>query len=283
MIYITKNQHSPNYKIDQKINCGANIYEIMDFIGCGGNSSVYECINQMGIEYAIKFQLVFSEVANLRFEKEIAIMLSVQHAHIIKIIDHGNIKGYKNGKKEDSIDIKFIIMEKADMNLREYLMRENILPYSIYAAQLRGLAEALGVIHEVAFHRDIKPENILIKGDRWLISDFGLCKYIADTEDITGDYAKIGPKFWMSPEAMDKVMFGTNNISTYSDVYQLSAIFWLIINRKYPLGIISEQDWKGEVNGLFKVLYSSLHNNCEKRPKNGKEFYKLITEATIGC
>jgi serine/threonine protein kinase len=36
-------------------------------------------------------------------------------------------------------------------------------------------------LHEKAIHRDIKPDNILISNGRWLLSDYGLCKFDSDT------------------------------------------------------------------------------------------------------
>jgi serine/threonine-protein kinase len=44
-------------------------------------------------------------------------------------------------------------------------------------------------LHEKAIHRDIKPDNILISNGRWLLSDYGLCKFDGDTaqDSITKD------------------------------------------------------------------------------------------------
>ena len=59
------------------------------------------------------------------------------------------------------------ILEKADLNLKDFLSQTITISYDIYAPQFRGLCEALTEIHQFAIHRDIKPENILIKGVSW--------------------------------------------------------------------------------------------------------------------
>ncbi len=73
------------------------------------------------------------------------------------------------------VDVHFVIMEKADENLISYLKSHDTIGYETYAAQFRSLCEALESLHQHAIHRDIKPENILVRGETWVLSDFGLC------------------------------------------------------------------------------------------------------------
>ena len=258
-------------------------YEISDRLGAGGNGVVYECIDQSGMLYAIKFLLHFNEKSKMRFKQEISLMKRLHHPHIIRYIDDGFIKLRENKHSNQEQQALFVIMEKADINLKDFLFQTSKIPYDIYAPQFRGLCEALMEIHQFAIHRDIKPENILIKGETWVLSDFGLCEFLNSDEhcDITGENEKVGPIFWMSPEAVNKYYFGINEIGTYSDVYQLGMIFAFVLMKKFPGGILDEDNFINADETIRNIILKTLVNDYTKRPKNGSTLLELINDATI--
>lgn len=268
---------------DEIVTATGNSYEIGERIGSGGNGAVYECIDQSGCMYAIKFLLHFDSKSKERFKQEISLMKKLQHPHLVRYIDAGQVK-VKPRKKEDRYeDSLFVIMEKADSNIMDYLSKNKNIPYEQYVPQFRGLCEALGQIHNYAIHRDIKPENVLIKGETWILSDFGLCEFLDPEEhkDITKDNEKIGPIFWISPEAVNKYYFGTDDIGPYSDVYQLGMLFTFVLSRRYPGGIVTSDYCFNTTEEIKNVLIETLSNNCDRRPQNGQELLKLFNEATI--
>ena len=258
-------------------------YEISDRLGAGGNGVVYECIDQSGMLYAIKFLLHFTEKSKKRFSQEITLMKRLHHPHIIKYVDDGFIKLRENKNSNQEQQALFVIMEKADLNLKDFLLRTSKISYDIYAAQFRGLCEALMEIHQFAIHRDIKPENILIKGETWVLSDFGLCEFLNSDEhcDITGENEKIGPIFWMSPEAVNKYYFGINEIGTYSDVYQMGMIFAFVLMKRFPGGILDGDNFANADDAIGNIILKTLANDYTKRPENGGTLLELINDATI--
>ena len=260
-----------------------NYYEIGDRIGSGGNGAVYECIDQSGCTYAIKFLLHFDAKSKMRFEQEISLMQKLNHPHLVKYIDSGQVKVKKRKKDTNFEDSPFVIMEKADSNVMEYLKKNKSIPYEQYVPQFRGLCEALGQIHDYSIHRDIKPENVLIKGETWILSDFGLCEFLDPEEhkDITKENEKIGPIFWISPEAVNKYYFGTDDIGPYSDVYQLGMLFSFVLSRRYPGGIVTNDYCFNTTDEIKNVLIETMSNSSAKRPQNGSELLKLFNEATI--
>jgi serine/threonine-protein kinase len=252
-----------------------------DRLGVGGNAAVYECVDRQGSTWAIKFLLNHSEKAKKRFLQEVDVLFRLNHPHIIKCIDHGEVSGTS---KKSSVNIPFLIMEKADMNIVDYMRKLNgNIGYDIYAPQIRGLADALNHLHKVAVHRDIKPENILVRGETWLLSDLGLCTAIDEEDrlDVTRTQERIGPKYWLSPEATDRVYFGAQEIDAVSDVYQLCAVFWFIITRRYPLGIIETDDYSLFDGLVCQELIKALKYNRDKRTPNGAALYERICNATI--
>ena len=264
---------------DEVLSSMGKTYEIQEKIGEGGNGSVYECIDIRGNMYAIKFLVRTSKKNCLRFAQEVSLMQKINHPHIIQYIDHGMVEAID--KKGNITEMPFVIMEKADKNLVDFIKKNGSIDYQIYAAQFRGLCEALEELHKYAVHRDIKPENILIKGETWVLSDFGLCKFLDTKEDkeLTRVNEKVGPAFWMSPEAITSFYFGKDLIGTYSDVFQICAVFLFVLTQNYPGGIISEESIN-TTPPIRQLLLSAMSNDFNNRPINGHELVERYNNAT---
>lgn len=265
---------------DEIVSFSGKSYELRDRIGSGGNGAVYECIDSSGSIYAVKFLLQLSEKSKRRFDQEVSLLERVNHPHIIRYVDKGKADAIKH--KGQAAELPFVVMERADKNLVDYLRSVEMIPYEIYAAQFRGLCEALAEIHKIAIHRDIKPENILIKGETWVISDFGLCTFRAPEEhrEITKENEKVGPAFWMSPEAIDCSYFESELIGTYSDVFQLCAVFAFVLTKRFPGGIIQDSNNLNTTPEIGDVLIRSLSNDFSQRPADGSVLVAQYNNAT---
>lgn len=266
------------YDVPGTIHLHERKYDLLDPIGAGGNGSVLECLDDEGKSYAIKFQLNLSDESIKRFDQEIKVHKMIKHPHVINYIDSGTVTAHEVKKDGDrECKIPFLIMEKAEGNLADYLKDRNIVAYSEYIQQFLGLSDALNELHKTAIHRDIKLENILIVGDRWVIGDFGLCSFLDENhEDITRIDEKVGPKYWMSPEAINRIYNSSVCIVPASDVFQLSAVFWFVVTLKYPLGIVTADDWESDDVEIGKVILSGLTHNTDKRLHNGNELYHKL-------
>ena len=273
-----------SFEGEEIISRNRKSYELGDRIGSGGNGAVYECIDTSGTQYAVKFLLHTSKKSTCRFGQEVSLLRKLNHPHIIKYVDDGIIQMTKMTRRSmQTVDIHFVVMEKADENLVSFLQKHDSIGYETYAAQFRGLCSALEALHQYAIHRDIKPENILIKGDTWVLSDFGLCEFLDPTEhqEITRTNEKVGPAFWMSPEAIDSYYWGCDSIGTYSDVFQLCSVFAFVLMRKHPGGILSPSINLNTTPALTQLIIDSLSNEYENRPSDGHALVQRYNEATF--
>lgn len=270
------------FEVPDQIYTDGKKYELGDSLGSGGNSSVLECFDNQGNPFAIKFQLNLSEKSRKRFEQEIKVHSRIKHPHLINYVTSGEVDAEEQVRKgTKKCNIPFLIMEKADRNLYEYIQEQSPkgVPYSEYIQQFIGLSDALAQLHKFAIHRDLKLENILVLGDRWVIGDFGLCSFLdEDHEDLTGLNEKIGPKYWMSPEAINRIYNETEEIVPASDVFQMSAIFWFVVTARYPLGIVTKGDWNKGDEEICDILIEGLMHNSKSRIQNGEILHEKIED-----
>lgn len=282
--------HKTRFKVPARI-VGANgkTYTIEEQIACGGNAVVCECGDEAdGTVYAVKF-LTNNSGKNRaeRFEIERKLMedlSAIKHDHLIAYVTCGRANSIRVDARQNQykVALPFVIMEIANCSLRDFIIKQNKEPigFEIYSAQFRGLVSALELLHRQAIHRDIKPENILVVGERWVISDFGLCSLL-DTcggEDLTPDWQIPGPRFWMSPEANNRSIGLPVEISFASDVFQLAAVFWWVVNRRHPSGILVREDWIG-AESLYDPVSKGLQHSTARRFETAKDFGAAVVEA----
>lgn len=270
-------------------SCGRR-FEVEERINAGGNGVVFRCVEvTTGSEYAIKFLLKYDKANKRlrRFEFERKQLEHLFHEHLVRFVARGAVVSDRvRHRRKSRKRIEFFVMELADSgNLRDLSSGGDYIREEIYKPQFRGLTAGLKVIHDHdVVHRDIKPENILISGEKWLLCDFGLCAPLTRTgRDITGN-ENVGPRFWMSPEMSNRCL-GVDGlfakIGKASDVFQLASVFWFIVNRRHPSGIIEEGDWLGPPV-LFPVMKRALEHCPKRRISNGGQFHEELCAALEG-
>lgn len=265
-------------------------YIVGDHINSGGNAVVHTCYEKStGDSYAVKFQVEFRDRRRERFEREIQLLRELNDPHIISFVASGKVRGTKLRKaqgtrgrypqSETRVDeVPFLVLSLATASLAEYARSPNQIPNATYLGQFIGLARALTKINLRALHRDIKPENILVVGETWAISDFGLCDLTVEGFDLSTDDEKIGPAFWMSPEALNKRLGCDDLIGEESDVFQLASVFWYVACGRHPTGIVRRDDWKGPER-LYPVMKKALFHTKEQRFVSSEAFKDALIEA----
>jgi serine/threonine-protein kinase len=269
---------------DQIIGDDKNIYIVGERIAAGGNAVVHECNEKLsGDSFAVKFQVELRERRRERFQREVELLREFNDPHIIRFVASGTVRGVRAGRvrgRGNSEELPFVILAKASTDLAKHAKTSQQISPATYLAQFIGLAKALVRINEKALHRDIKPENILVVGDAWVISDFGLCDLQEGGPDLSRVNEKIGPALWMSPEAFNKNLGCPDVIDQTSDVFQLTSVFWYATCGRHPTGIVRDTDWRGPTE-LFPIMEKALLHNCQNRFQTSVEFSAALEAAII--
>lgn len=258
-----------------------------DHINSGGNAVVHACLERStGESYAVKFQVELRQRRRQRFEREIELLRELDDPHIIPFVASGTVRGTKMTRSQKRghqltsrvDDVPFLVLTLATASLAEYARSPNQISNAIYLGQFIGLARALEKINCKALHRDIKPENILVVGETWAISDFGLCDLTIEGFDLSTDDERIGPAFWMSPEALNKQLGCGDLIGQESDVFQLASVFWYVACGRHPTGIVRRDDWKGPEH-LYPVMERALLHTKGQRFATSEAFKDALIAA----
>jgi serine/threonine protein kinase/tetratricopeptide (TPR) repeat protein len=183
-------------------------YEILAFIGAGGMGEVWKaCDTRLNRTVAVK-KLKGDHSA--RFEQEAQAVAALNHPHICQIHDVG----------PDYLVLEFI----EGSPLKGPLTAEQALPL---AAQIAGALEAAhkrGILH-----RDLKPANVLVTENGAKLLDFGLAKFVSESETTettrTIEGSVVGTAAYMSPEqAQGKCA------DARSDIFSFGALLYEVLS-----------------------------------------------------
>jgi tRNA A-37 threonylcarbamoyl transferase component Bud32 len=206
-------------------------YEVGKLIGHGGMASVFEGSHvALTKPVAIKVlheHVAQSEAMRARFLREARLAATLEHPHVVNILDVG-VQG----------DIAYIVMERLHgEDMAAYLRRAKKLSVEGALTVLLPVASALAFAHERGIvHRDLKPANVFLAKDRHgellpKIVDFGLSKlFVADDAPLTDTDMVIGTLEYMAPEQT----FGSRRVGPAADQYSLAAIFYEAVTGHLP-------------------------------------------------
>jgi eukaryotic-like serine/threonine-protein kinase len=113
-----------------------------------------------------------SEISNERFRREIQLVATLQHPHIVPLLVAGDAGG-----------LPYFTMPYVDgETLRQRLTRGPLdlrEAFQVFRDVLKALAwaHAHGVVH-----RDVKPENVMLSGGVAVVTDFGIAKALLDAQ-----------------------------------------------------------------------------------------------------
>ncbi|HMI57979.1 MAG TPA: serine/threonine-protein kinase, partial [Gemmatimonadaceae bacterium] len=203
----------------------AGRYRIEREIGRGGMATVY-LAHDIKHERQVALKFIHAEVADgqatERFRREIALLASLQHPHILPLYDSGEFEGA----------LFYVMPYIGGETLRGRIKREGRLPIDESIRLAREVADALAYAHaHDVIHRDIKPENILLSEGHALVGDFGIARAVsrAGGKRLTDAGFAVGTLSYMSPE-----QGSADDVDGRSDLYSLACVVYEMLTGKVP-------------------------------------------------
>jgi formylglycine-generating enzyme required for sulfatase activity len=202
-------------------------YTLVRELGQGGMGAVFLGRDvKLGREVAIKVlpPTTRAYLGTDRFQREVQLVARLSHPHIVPLFEADEVDGF----------LYYVMGYVAGESLAERLANQGQLPLDEALRITTEVGDALQYAHDRGIiHRDIKPANILLSGGHALVTDFGIAKSVAESEEgktLTGTGVTVGTAAYMSPEQAS----GERRIDARSDVYALAAVLYEMLTGEPP-------------------------------------------------
>jgi serine/threonine-protein kinase len=208
-------------------------YTLEREIGIGGMATVY-LARDIKHDRQVALKVLRPELSSAmgaeRFPREIRLVASFNHPHILSLYDSGQSAGF----------LYYVMPFVEGETLAQRLQREHQLPISDTLRILGEVADALAYAHERGVvHRDIKPANVLLSGRHAVVADFGVAKALAASagDQLTTVGIAVGTPQYMAPEQA----MGEAGIDHRVDIYALGCLAYEMLTGEPPFSGRSAQ------------------------------------------
>ena len=235
-------------------------YEIERELGRGGMSTVFlarDLKHERPVALKILRPDLASAVGSERFLQEIKLTASLNHPHILPLLDSGSLDGL----------VYYVMPFVSGGSLRDRLKPGEPLPLDRAVGIGREVASALDYAHRAGVvHRDVKPENILFSEGLAVVADFGVAKAVSsvDRRTLTRSGFPVGTLGYMSPEQAA----GRTDLDERTDVFSLGCVVYEMLIGDTPAGWPSPEDSRLgrflEAPAAHRALLSALPGRVEQ-------------------
>ncbi|KAK4254570.1 hypothetical protein QN277_009933 [Acacia crassicarpa] len=257
-----------------------NRFDECNFLGKGSFGSVYKGILSNGKIVAVKVFNSNLEEALRSFDIECAVICTLRHRNLTKIIS-----SCSNG------DFKSLIMEfMSNGSLDRWLYSHNHCLDVVQRLNIMiDVASALEYLHlgssTSVVHCDIKPSNVLLDENMVAhLSDFGIAKLLSESQSeiYTTTLATIG---YMAPEYGSK-----GAVSIKGDVYSFGILLMEMLTRKKPTDemfvqglTLKEFVSKSTPHSIIDILDDNLLHTSSQKARNILLPISSVFELALNC
>lgn len=249
-------------------------YRLDAVLGRGGMGRVYRGtqIAPAPIERPVAIKLIredrLGEAAARRFEREAATLASLQHPHIVAMLDYGDEElGDGRGR--------YLVMELLEGEpLSTVMEREGALDPERASALATQILRALDAAHSAGVvHRDLKPANVLLVdygGDREFVKlvDFGIARDVGQASSLTGTEDIVGSPRYISPEQAT-----AQPITAQSDLYAWGAVVYEMLTGRPVFSRASALD----------TVMAHAHDPAPPPTRDGVPLEGPLVDAAMAC
>ena len=199
-------------------------YKLEEQLGRGGMATVYRAF-QTTVKRYVAVKVMSPDIARdpgfvERFAREAELIASLQHPHILPVIDYGEADG-----------THYIVMRYIEGGSLDDRMRRRPLTLQESARLLEQISAALDYAHKRGvIHRDFKPNNVLLDGEEnTYLTDFGIARLMDSSSHLTITGTIMGTPAYMSPEQ------GTGRtVDARADLYSLGVVVYEMVTGRLP-------------------------------------------------
>ncbi len=202
-------------------------YEIISLLGEGGMAAVYRARQTLAgsVHREVAIKVIQARLANreefvVRFQREAQTIMSLSHAHILKVFDFGQ-----------QADLIYLVMELLRGGSLAERIEKGALPLAETSRLLDQIASALDFAHSRGIiHRDLKPQNVLLdESGNTFLGDFGIVKLLNESNALTQSGALVGTPAYMAPE-----QWQTGAVDARVDIYSLGVMLYQMVSGRIP-------------------------------------------------
>ncbi len=221
-------------------------FEVLEVLGAGGMGAVYK-VRDPRLSRLVALKIVHpmlghpdssrAEIFIRRFVREARMQASLDHPHICKVYEIGELPTTDAEPGYPYIAMQLISGKPLHRAFAEMSLFEKV-------RVMKQVAEALHVAHRQGLvHRDIKPSNIMIERAadgkfHPYVMDFGLARDTTGAEHSRSGVIEGTPRY-MAPE---QARGETKSIDRRTDVYALGVTLYEILAVCSPYEAASEMD-----------------------------------------
>ncbi len=245
------------------------VYQLLDKLGEGGMGAVYKA-RHTKLDKIVAIKLLLRDKTRSpqtvsRFEREMRAVGKLDHSHIVRALDAGEVDG-----------THYLVMEYVQgADLGALVKQHGPLPVAVACELIRQAAIGLQYAYERDMvHRDIKPSNLMLTHSGEVkVLDLGLA-LLADSPDgveLTSSGQVMGTIDYMAPEQLHS----SHQVDTRADVFGLGATLYKLLTGEAPFVGAAHDSLMSKMLAVASGKYTPLK---EKRGDAPPELSRLVDQ-----